>query len=454
MPTFERNIFSIDPDEESNIANRQTLVLMREAMRNLINDNSLNGVLNPAKFNFNRVNQNFISYNSIGRQQRYTIKIRNADEAIVLACMILDRPKLANYVNQFQGSLSQTYNLFNVANAVATDNILLNIFQTSASWYIINRRIHPVSNAPQLVNPRTGRYIYNYNVDGNRANYRSIFGNIKLRKVIYDDLQTYHTIKYDVIDYCVPNFLEKKLLKSEYSIIKNDLDEIKTPTYIQLTEIMNKINYNLNVYILDSEQLQEQTEYAKTLSIMIHDEHMYVLHFINGSSFNKIPKKIIELENDNFYEINKPEIYYNNSKIINGVNYKIKNICDKVDSNLKRLRSSFSHSNIDFFQTCQIRPVRYFNNDENVKLVQALDINSCYQGILYNEKYTLPVSNGLEETTIFTNKDEILRKGFYYIVWENKEDIYNILYGTQNKLWIYGDIILMLKLQKKNKNFI
>jgi len=449
MPSFERNIFSLDPEEERNIANRQTIILMREAMRNLINDNSLNGVLNPARFNFNKVNQNFISYQSLGRQQRYEINIRNSDEALVLACLILDRPKLANY--RLDGSLAQTYRLFDVAAAVATDNMLLNIFQTSASWYIINRRFHPITTAPQLVNPRTGRYIYNYNVEGNRANYRSIFGNIKLRKVIYDDLETYHTIKYDVMDFCVPNFLQKKLLKSEYAIIKNLLDEVKTPTYIQLTEMMNKINYNLNVFILDSEQLQKQTEYAKTLSIMIHDEHMYVLILNNGSSFNKNPKKIVELDNDKFIEAKTPEIYYNNSKMIDGVNYKTKNFFETIDYKLKFLRSSFSHSNIDFFDTCQIRPVRYFNNDENVKLVQALDINSCYQGILYNEKCVLPVSNGLEETTIFTDNDKILRKGFYYIVWDNKEDIYNILYGTQNKLWIYGDIILMLKLQKKIK---
>jgi len=458
MVSFSHNIYSPDDDEYQRENNNRNIRILTQRMKRLIRDNSLGNILNPQQFNFNNISHNMIYYRASeeGKKQLYTINIRNADEALILACLIFDREKLQNLVvaNRLAGSLLKSYNLFQHANLVDTSLFLDKIYNELSQWYIIDRRRHPETLGQQIRNPITGRYIYNINVDGNRRNYKNIFGNIKLRKVIYDNLENYHIINYEVKDYCVVNFLENKLLEKEYNIIKDELNKIKMPTYLELTILLNKIDYNLNVFILDGEQIQKQNEYSKTFNIMIHDEHMYVLNYFKNatsSTFNKSYKKIELVDNKKFDSIKTPEIYNHNIKMINGIKYKKENLFSNIDRELNNLRTSFSHNNIDFFDSCNIRPIRYINNDENIKLIQALDINSCYQNIMYNKNYVFPQHNGTEETEIFNKKDIILRYGFYYVEWNNKEEIFNILFGTQNKLWIFGDIILMLKIQKKIK---
>jgi hypothetical protein len=453
VAAFDYNIFSPIDDEEGDVAgywDNDNFFDFESILTNFINDNSKNGVLDPNKFNLNNVSVDVFKYKPRGISQQYTIRIRNMDDALIVAALILDRPKLANL--NMHGQLLKTYNLFNAADLTSVNHILKFVYENFNQWYSIERRTHPRTRGAQLINPITGRFIYNYNIEGDRRKYRSIFGNIKLRKVIYDELQNYHTVKYDTIDYCVINFLEKKLLKNEFNIIKDELNVIKTPTYPELTLMLNKIDYNLNVFIIDGEQLQQQIEYTKSLNIMIHNDHMYVLKFGGGSSFEINHKKIIEIENHEFDELKiTPEIYYNDSKMINGIKYKIKNYLKKIDPSFSEFKTSFSHNNIDFFNECNIRPVRYINNSENVKLIQALDINSCYQNIMYNENYVFAIHNGLEETTQFNKNDVIERWGFYFIEWNDKDEIFNILFGKSNKLWIYGDIILTLKIQKKIK---
>jgi len=451
---LDYNVYSPVSDDDQEVAgywDGDNFQDFESRLIQFINDNSKNGVLDPSKFNFNNVLNSVFVYESIGSNQRYTININNMDEALVVACLLVDRSKLINLI--LTGSLLKTYNLFESANLVSINHILHHVYDSFKDWYVIDRRLHPRTRASQLMNPITKRYIYNYNIEGDRRKYRSIFGNIKLRKVIYKDLHSFHTISYDVKDYCVINFLEKKLLKDEYNVIKDELNLIKIPTYPELTLMLNKINYNLNVFIIDGEQLQKQTEYTKKLNIMIHNDHMYVLKLYgnNDSSFHVNHKKVIEIDNDLFVKDEKPEIYSNDSKLMNGIKYKKKNYFENLDPFFKNLRTTYSHNNIDFFDECNIRPIRYINNNEDVELIQALDINSCYQNIMYNENYVFAIHNGLEETTKFNKNDKIERYGFYYIEWLNKDEIFNILFGTQNKLWIYGDLILMLKIQKKIK---
>ena len=456
MVSFTYNIYSPISNDDyvpNGNASNDELLAFEQAMIALIRRNSLNGRLNPRYFNFNNVSPGMFSYivnQQDNKKQTYTISIRNMDEALMLACILLDREKIAYLHDNLRGELGRSFELFENADLVATNQLFDQIYDELNMWYEIERRQHPITRGEQLKNPNTGRYIYDIRVEGNRQNYKNIFGKIKLRRVVYDELENYHTISYQVKDYCVINFLDSHLLRSEYNIIKDELNEIKTPTYLELTLMLNKIDYNLNVFILDNEQIQKQDEFNKTLNIMIHDCHMYVLH-IFSSSFQKQPKKMVEIDHKKFSNIKTPEIYNDNFKIVDGIKYKKTQFFAKIDNNLKSLRTPFSHKNMEFFNSCGIRPVRYFNNDENIKLVQALDINSCYQNIMYNEKYIFPQHDGTEETEIFNKNDKIEVQGFYYVEWLNKDEIFNILFGTQNKLWIFGDLILLLKIQKKIK---
>jgi hypothetical protein len=455
MVSYTYNVYSpINNDDYDGFGNDgNVLGAFEQAMLTLIRRNSLNGRLNNSYFNFNNVSVNMFSYAvsaNDSKKQTYTIRIRNMDEALMLACMLLDREKIAYLYDNLRGDLKKTYDLLVDADFVATNHLFDQIYDELNMWYEIERRQHPNTRGEQIRNPRTNRFIYDIRAEGNRQNYKSIFGKIKLRRVVYDELENYHTVNYVVNDYCVINYLESRLLKSEYNIIKEELNEIKTPTYPELTMMLNKIDYNLNVYILDGEQIQKQEQFNKTLNIMVHNCHMYVL-FTNGKSFKKHFKKMVEIDNKKFSDIKTPEIYNDNFKIIDGIKYKKQNFFNNLDKKLASLRTPFSHNNMEFFSSCGIRPVRYYNNNEDVKLVQALDINSCYQNIMYNEKYIMPQHDGTEETTIYNKTDKIEIHGYYFVEWLNKDEIFNILFGTQNKLWIFGDLIMLLKIQKKIK---
>jgi len=387
---------------------------------------------------YNKVNSNAMTYRSLGKNQEWSLNIRTADDLFVVACFLLNRRDLLNY-NKLGGELKKTYLLFTNADYVG-NNEFINSFEAELEDWLEPVRDRDIG---KIKNPRTNRYIYDETVVDNRQ-YRNVFGNIKLRKVKYSQLENYHNIDYDINEYCVPSFLSSKLAKKEYKIISDELDEIKTPTYIQLTNMLNKIDYNLNVFILDGENIQKQEQYQKTLNIMIHDEHMYVLKLNNGS-FTKNHTKVEEVDKDTYDEL-KSEICSSDYKLVNGIKYKCKNSFAECNKEFN-FRNTYSQTNVDFFLNSGIRPIRYINNDDNIEIVQALDINNCYPNIIHNEKYEFPVQDGTETTQIFNNTDEIKKHGFYYCTINNKKDIYNILFGTHD-CWILGYLIVEMKMQK------
>jgi hypothetical protein len=176
---------------------------------------------------------------------------------------------------------------------------------------------------------------------------------------------------------------------------------------------------------------------------MIHDEHMYVLKKVNNSIIRNY-KDIKYVNEDEFRKINS-EIYTNGSKLSGGIKYKL--ICKFLECDKEfRLRNSFSQTNINFFQHCGIRPIRYINNSDDVELVQALDINSCYQNILYNRSYYFPIQDGTEQTEIFNKDDKIEKHGFYFIEFKKRTDIINTLFGYHD-CWILGYLINALNIK-------
>lgn len=389
-------------------------------------------------FDYNLAKGSF-TYTCSGKKQNYSISIKSIYDAIVICAMLQKRNKINK--NKLSASYRKTYDLFEHADLPRLHQFSYGIYYEGLENWLNIKTKGRKKNEKKIYNPLTKRYIKN-NI--NNKNYKQLFGKIKLKKVLYDPLQNYKFVDYEVTDYCVPSYLSKHLLKKEYKIISKDIEDNKTPTYEELTTIMNKIDYNLNVFITDNECIQEQNLYKKNLKIMIHKEHMYVL---KNTENNEIKKYItLGCTQDEYEKINS-EVYTNSYKICNGVKHKLQNRFKKINDQLA-MKNSFSQTNVDFFNTCGIRAVRYI--DEEIEYHSGMDINKCYYTILKNEDYVFPVQLGVEHTELFNKGDIVQDASFYFIELSDKDDeILHILFGK--KCWILGYILNKLKLKVRIK---
>jgi len=427
----ETNIFSPQEeyDDDDEIIYNRSVISFSRKVNHFININkNPNGILDYTKINVQNSRGEF-SYRSIGKKQRYTMTIRSIEDAIFFCCLLEQRPAMNNVI---PAQLRKTYNLFEFAN-LDNHSFTYTFKDKLLPW--INPTTRGRGRNKVIQNPVSKRMI---KID--KTAYKKTFKKIKLKKVIYEPLQNFNTIDYEIKDYCVPSYLEKFLLKKEYKVICDEINEIKTPTYEELTKIMNKIDYNLNVYTHDCDKEQEQKEYKKTLTIIVHDEHMYVT---NNCHIIKNVEKIQYCQQSDFDKI-KSERYTDSSKIHNNIKYKLINPYCDIDK-LHQLRSTFSNVNIKFYNDCEIRPVRYYNENESCENAGALDINSCYPNILYNQNYVFPVQDGTEETKIYMKTDIIERHGFYYVTFKKMNEIQKALF--YESCWIMGALIIDMKLQ-------
>lgn len=375
------------------------------------------------------------SFNNITNQktQKYIIDIQSGWDAILIG-HLLTRGDLSQYGNAPSG-YTKINKLFESLGTIP-DEFVAQFADSLAEWF---PNVDTIDNN-KVTNPITSRKI---TVGG--ATYKNIFKSIKLQHITYPKLQVFNTSDYEIESYCVISYLKKKLLKRDYKIIKEELEKIKTPTYPELTTMLNSIHIGLDVYIIDGEQLQNQ-DYDKKIRIVIHELHMYVL---KGNT-TYVGVKTNTLSSEEFEQIiydNDVSHYNDNSVIVDKVKYNRDVEFADVMGHYK-FDSTFGINNIEFYQECNIRPVRYYNH--NYKYVSGVDINSCYPNIINNDKYVFARQTGNEVTEKYTN-GPIRKYGFYLCKFNNPSDIELVLFGK--KSWILGDVILRLKLQKRIKIF-
>ena len=414
------NIFSPEGDNRPN--NRRVIAINNFANRGI-------DILNQLPFNypFNNARGSF-TYKSKGKSQEYTLDIKTLDDALLITAMILNREILRR--DDIPVQYRKTYKLFQ--DLPDDKNFFYKFKSILDPWLNPRTRGRKVSNK-QVKNPETKRFI-----KLNGATYKKVFMNIKLKKVKYDLLENYKCVDYDVDEYCVISYLSNYLLKKEYKIIEDELRENPTPTSNELQKMLNKIDYNLNVYITDKECISEQNEFKKTLRIMIHNEHMYVL---KNCEIEKSRCKVKKCDKKEFESI-KSEIYTDSHKIKDGVKYKLNSSFDEIEKDYN-MRGSFTQVNIDFYDNCGIRAPRYINQD--ISNVQSLDIKKCYFNILNNNRYIFPVQDGNEVTKRYIKGDKIESHGFYFVEFKKEmTDIEKSLFSK--RCWILGYLIINLKL--------
>lgn len=288
--------------------------------------------------------------------------------------------------------------------------------------------IRTKNNVEIVTNPKSKR-----DIKTTGRTFYSVFGKIKLKKGEVKDLHHFNVKPYEVHDYCVPSYCDKYLPKKKYKIIKDDLNIIKTPTYPELTTLLNKIDYGLNVYVINGQQIQKQDK-KKNISILIHDQHMYIL---KKNIFTKYKGKVNKIDNNEFQKmLNHDKIeYFTNSEIIfNSKKYTLDNPYKDINKHYN-FTNYFSNNNIKFYKQCNIRASLYCN--EEVEQLGCMDIDNCYINIIKNDDLIIPIQNGTEITEEYDGN--ILDHGFYFCKFEECSEIENAIYGKSS--WILGQVI-------------
>jgi len=370
------------------------------------------------------------TYSSAGdKNQEYDLDIKNGWDAIIVANMLTN----GNINTALPAGFNSLYRLL-VSAGYPLSNDFISLFKSEiAPWIKTGRKSNGVTT---VINPISGRKI-----DRSKSTFKKIFKGIKLRHVTYKSLDMYNTIDYKVNEFCVPSYLEHKLRKKVYGKIKDELMEIKTPTYPQLTELLNTINYGLDVYSVDGDMLQKQ-EYENKIRIMIHDSHMYVLRgdtLHKGTTTKFVPSK----EYNELVAKKSTPFYTDIDVIVKGIKYKVADPFKNEGVTFSNFKSTYGDNNIEFYESSNIKPVRYYNSDN--KYVSGVDINKCYYNIISNPNYIFAVQNGLETTTEYVKSAKSVNKtSFYYCKFKDPSDIELALWGKE--AWILGNVIKTLKL--------
>lgn len=435
-----------EPEEEEEPEETEETIFMDNVL-NFLNANI--HLISEYNFRDNLSGNNTLGYKPNGKAQIWTMNIDDREGAFFIGTLLLHPHRLKR--RMVPNHLIKAYELIRHAGGV-TAEFLYNFkdefnFNNLNIPVITRRRVRTVmdenifSNTPTTVtdavyvqHPRYPEGELKYGSDA----YKYYYGNIKLKHVIYDTLHNYKTLNYDVDKYCVISYMSVYLKKSEYKKIKADIEENPTPTYIELTKILNTISYNLNVYIIDGEQIQNQDSYKKTLNIMIHNEHMYVLTGHKTINPDKLDTVYV---NSKKYDEIKSEIYTSDYKLYDGKKYKMVNEAFKKINNVFNYIKFFSFVNYEFFNNCNIRPPMY--SDEHNRY-STLDINKAYYNILFNTRYVIPTQTGTEMTYIYNN-EPINNIYFYYVEFKTYSHIIKRLFSTR-KAWILGYLITNLNL--------
>lgn len=263
-----------------------------------------------------------------------------------------------------------------------------------------------------IISPITGEEII---VDG--RTFKNIFKALRLRKVIYKCLSNMITYDYKVDEFCVISFvkLQDRWGKKRRKNIITQLGNDTMPTYPTLTKILNDNEISLNVIAVDRTVLQEQPHMRFNLDICIHSQHMYVIN-------SHTPKrKLYTLENDEYdklknalqkksdlLEYSRYHFVYGREKYKLPPNTLFQELNDRY-----QLTSSYSKFNVDFYRKCNIRAIRYY--DENLTSGTKIDMNRCYPEIMNNPRHKFFVTTGLEAVSKYKKGNGIKDECFYRV---------------------------------------
>jgi len=381
------------------------------------------------------------------KNQRYTLTINDAWDAYT-AMSLLTNEYVGTHFNNLPNGFRDVYELFK-DNYPLPDEFI-NMFSNKLEKYVPTVTKGTRTMHATVKNPESGKMI---NVGS--GTFRKVFKSIKLKALSYREPDHFNVKSYEVKDYCVPSYLQKVLSATKYNKIKADLEKNKTPTYPQLTKILNKVECDLNVYIIDGECIQEQNNFNKRnkLRILISDSHLYDLVQKTGSiaSVLKNPKgdNRREVGLDEFNKLRKENTSYceSNEIIVKDIKY-VRN--DRFGKLVKAygFNGRYSSVNVEFYENCFIRPSRYY--DQTLEYVGGCDINQCYQNIIGNPDYQFAVQTGREETLPYKRGDPVRHTGFYYCTFKDFKPIDRAIFNSKS-CWIMGYLIVKLGLKKRVK---
>ena len=218
---------------------------------------------------YNRARGSLEYQSTMDHNQEWNLNLVNAYDANIVMNMLFKPDDID--VNRLPAGYDRTYRLLTSPNIQQENrNGIYQLFQDKLDLFF-DQDVVDVDGQDKVRNPVTGKMI-----KYKGSTYKNIFKKIRLEDVRFDTQYIFNTVDYKIKDYCVPSFFRNDLGKKKWNGIKHQFKENPTPTYPELTKMLNIINIGLNVLIADGEKLQQQ-KFKKVYSIMIHNNHMYVL---------------------------------------------------------------------------------------------------------------------------------------------------------------------------------
>jgi hypothetical protein len=395
---------------------------------------------------YNRVNGDFEFVNVNGREGRLLLNMTSPQDEYIVGRLLLNDTE-----NIDMGRIG---NLANIVNYMQTPFIKTFRDEYMNALQYIDQNVDRFN---RVNNVRTGRDI---KVD-NRT-YKSIYGSIKLKSVIYKPLGKYNTIEYKVKTNCVFDYMkdyhriglnQKKI----NDILGCEKDINEGFTYIEIFKIACKYNFDVNVMdvtgnIIDTHEANDEKRKCKKLEFIINGEHMYVIkqgnkkvctsviyikniEEIKGTFqqyitsdfklFSELKNKYADENIQIDYTVNK--VYYGTNQIHYDMNAsndlpliegKFRSIYHYIDSFYK-LRGSLNNESIQYFKS--INHIRNTNKYTDQNNTEQFDHNGSYASHLFkNCKYPIPsVNDHWEKYDGRTTKPY----NFYYIKVEDTDDI-------------------------------
>lgn len=403
---------------------------------------------------YKKVKGKFESINLGGATKKAIVEIiMDTPEAEIVAGILLENE---NRVNQLDVSVANIKTFARIANYTK-----LPFFTSFKSVYLdnlkyINAQISEGNNQPKYVlNNENSKLIKMDSYD-----YKKIYGQIKLKNIVYKDLSKYLTKEYEIKECCVSDYIsklvgDKKFKETIKYIFKYDIDVRDGFDYKQIIEIARYYNFtciarNILRCEIDRYDHDVSKKHKKQLDFMINMEHMHVLDKEKAKPVKKyvIINNLSEIDDHKYCnlivtdDILFKEIsdhiaskYVNIDYSISHVNYKTNTIkfmanyeCDTnelisyeskcktlynfIDSKLN-LRGFLTNEVSQYFHNCN--KIRLLGNKENVNLI--IDENKCYNKQLIKDDilFAIPTIND------------------YWCKWDGKIEDYGFYYCTLNK---------------------
>lgn len=268
--------------------------------------------------------------------------------------------------------------------------------------------------------------------------------------------------------------LGKKRKDKIYKELQEEYRKNKILTYEPFTRILENNQVSATIYLITGAILYESENKNRIhYYFTISNDHIYQLPKKHNPKYNN--HKSIYLPEEKYNEVLRDykNIYdmsmiehghfficdYKDNKAAKPIKYMIQYENKDSDINkILKIKGTYSRTTELFYAKSELHTATYYNTDDTKEY--RYDLSKAHRSVLSNADYLFPVSTGLEKYREYTPGQRIERIYFYQVELKNKHmtpfkelfPITTIHSKKNNKIWLYGEMLLELMKTPEYKN--